>query len=108
MTLPAVAGPRLLHVAAAPEDSVNADGHVVAYADQEMARREREAAEVRFGDPVKEIVLEADGFGADLIVFVSWGERDLGGLVPDGTADRVTRRTETAVLVLRPGPNAYA
>lgn len=116
---------RLLHVAAVPENIVTADGHVVAYADQELTRRELEASDylrtvearldggvvervVRFGDPVEEIALEAEGFGADLIAFITSCRRDVGRLVLGGTAERVTRRTKTAVLVLRPGPDAYA
>lgn len=110
---------RLLHVAPVPENIVNADGHVIAYADQEMARLEVEAADylqtaearldgsavertVRFGDPVEKIVLEADGFGADLIVFISSCKRGLRRLVLGGTAEQVARRTDTSVLVLRP------
>lgn len=110
---------RLLHVAPVPEILVNPDGHVIAYADQEMARLEVEAVDylqtaearlngcaveraVRFGDPVEEIVLEADGFGTDLIVFISSCKGGLRRLVLGGTAEQVARRTDTSVLVLRP------
>ena len=76
---------RLVHVAPIPHERVTHDGRVVAYVSQEMERVERErhralqSAEavldgvpvetvVRFGSPVREILIEADAFGADVIV----------------------------------------
>jgi nucleotide-binding universal stress UspA family protein len=79
---------RLLHVAPIPERRQGEDGRVIAYADQEMARLEAEARDhfepveatldglpvetvVRFGDPVAEILTEAESFGADLIAMTT-------------------------------------
>jgi nucleotide-binding universal stress UspA family protein len=107
---------RLLHVAPVPTERVSDDGRVVAYASQEMeriefARREcLRSAEaelegvpvesmVRFGDPVGEILLEADTFGADLIALSSrqrgWVRRMFGGVVA-----RLLRRSSVPVLLL--------
>lgn len=116
---------RLLHVAPVPDNIVNDDGRIVAYADQEMARVEVDAAEylqtvearldgatvervVRFGDPVEEIVREGDAFDAELIAFISSHKGGLRRLVLGGTAEQVARRTDTSVLVLRPGVYMYA
>jgi universal stress protein A len=110
---------RLLHVAPPPDNVVNADGLVVAYADQEALRMEAEALDylrtmevafdgvpvetsVRFGDPVTEILREAEAFGADLIALTSGPRRPLTRLVLGGTAEQVSRRTGAAVLVFRP------
>lgn len=110
---------RLLHVAEVPDNVVNDEGLVVAYADQEMTRQEMEGADylrsvearlegsavesvVRFGDPVEEIAREAETFVADLIVFITSHRRGLGRLVLGGTAERVIRKIMTPILVLRP------
>jgi len=75
---------RLLHVAPVPHNLVSASGRVIAYADQVMGRVDAEwlsylgrvaatlhdtATEciVRFGDPAREIVAEAEAWGAELI-----------------------------------------
>jgi nucleotide-binding universal stress UspA family protein len=105
---------RLLHVAPIPSERVADDGRLVAYASQEMervesARREyleTAAAElegvpvesvVRFGDPVREILLEADAFGADLIAVRGrgWLRHALGGVV-----GKLFRRSDVPVLFL--------
>jgi len=56
---------------------------------------------VRFGEPVEEILIEADAFGADLIALST----DAGGWRPKflgrGIADRVVRRAAVPVLLLR-------
>ena len=81
---------RLLHVA--PESSAvhDSEGRVIAYADQEAASRTCEGLDflralevhfgdvplesvVRFGDPVAQILDEAEAFGADLIVVSTAG-----------------------------------
>jgi nucleotide-binding universal stress UspA family protein len=75
---------RLLHVAPVPHNLVSESGRVVMYADQEMGRLDAHwsaylagvaatlhdsAVEyvVRFGDPVHEIVAEAEAWDAELI-----------------------------------------
>src|SRR5918992_1034145 len=75
---------RLLRVFPVPEMVVAPNRRVVAYVDQQMARLTAAGmthlktvesrfngvameSVVRFGDPVEEILLEADAFGADLI-----------------------------------------
>ncbi|MBI2215786.1 MAG: universal stress protein [Candidatus Rokubacteria bacterium] len=109
---------RLLHVAPHAESVVDADGNVLAYADQEAARLEAEASDylstveaqfdgvpvewaVRSGDPVSEILLESEAFGADLIAFTTCCPHRLTRLVLGSTADQVCRRTDAAVLVYR-------
>lgn len=111
---------RLLHVAPVPSNVVSPEGRVVAYTDQEMARLEAEALDylrtvearlegaatecvVRFGDPVQEILHEAEAFGADLIALTTSHHRGIRGLILGGTATQVCRRTEAPVMVLRPG-----
>src|SRR5262249_4935595 len=86
--LRAGASVRLLHVAPVPEAVRDVHGHVLSYADQEAARLEAEALDylhvveilldgvpvesvVRFGDPVEEILGEADDFGADVIALTT-------------------------------------
>src|SRR3989304_2952040 len=75
---------RLLHVAPLPQALVSETGQVIAYLDQEMERLEAEGMDylravevqlegipvecvVRFGDPVQEILLESEAFGAAVI-----------------------------------------
>jgi nucleotide-binding universal stress UspA family protein len=75
---------RLLHVAPPGQHVTDIDGRLIAYADQEALRLESEGRDyletiaalldgipvettVRFGDPAREILAEADEFGADLI-----------------------------------------
>ncbi|HYB42488.1 MAG TPA: universal stress protein [Candidatus Methylomirabilis sp.] len=107
---------RLLHVAPVPGERVSADGRLVAYASQEMERVEMDRRDhlkmaeaelegvpvesvVRFGDPAREILVEADAFGADLIAVTDhrrgWLRRLLGGVV-----DAVLRRSPVPVLLL--------
>ena len=109
---------RLLHVAPPPRRVIGDDGHVVAYADQESARLEAEALgyldgvapllggvaverSVRFGDPVEEIVAEADESDAATIALTAGYHRSLGRVLRGGTARRVSRRTTRPVLVVR-------
>lgn len=109
---------RLLHVAPVPESVIAEDGRTVSYADQETDRvafqrlRELERVQtelagvpveraVRFGDPVEEIVLEAEDFDADLIALVSPRRGRVGRfLIPD-VADKVARKAPSPVLVLQ-------
>lgn len=106
---------RLLHVATLPGNVVAKDGKVVAYADQEMERLEREgrgrlqgladrlglAAEcaVRFGDDVEEILREAEAYGADLIAVSTAGRSGLKRTVLGSVAEQVFRRARAPVLL---------
>src|SRR5919197_1584737 len=79
---------RLLHVKPVPNNVVSDSGRVVAYTDQEMTRLEAEGLTyldaiapllqgvpvervVRFGDPIREILVEAETFGADIIALTT-------------------------------------
>ncbi len=109
---------RLLHVAPAPELQVDEDGRVIAYADQELTRLEAEGVDylqtvelqfdgvpvecaVRFGDPVEEILLEADAFGADLIAVTTAGRSGIKRTVLGSVAEQVFRKAEGPVLLFR-------
>lgn len=111
---------RLLHVAPLPGNVVTDEGHVVAYADQEAARLEAEALDylsvmevklggvptecvVRFGDPAREILLEADAFGADLVALTMRGVKRFGRVVRGGVTGQIARKATPPVLMLRPG-----
>jgi nucleotide-binding universal stress UspA family protein len=110
---------RLLRVEPLPDNCVDSDGRVVAYADQEMARFEAEALDylrtvttrlgglpvescVRFGDPLTEILKEADAFDADLIAVTTAGKSGLGRVVLGSVAERVFRKAQMPVLLYRP------
>ena len=111
---------RLLRVMSVPEMKVARYGRVIAYADQEMARLQGEAmddldvikaqldgipveAVVRFGAPVAEIALEAEVFGADVIVLTSSHRGPLARLFRSDVSNRVVRKSRVPVLVLRSG-----
>lgn len=110
---------RLLHVAPTPENVVDVEGRMVAYADQEMQRLEGEALDylhtqalrlsgaevecgVRFGDPIEQIMEEAEAFAADLIAFTTSARSRVRRLLVGSTAERVVARTDASVLVVRP------
>lgn len=110
---------KLLHVAAMPENQYAAD-HLVAYADQEVARLEAEHLDylatvegrlpqvpvermVRFGDPVDEILQEADQWGADLIAVTTAGRSGLGRVVLGSVAEHVFRKATLPVLLFHAG-----
>jgi nucleotide-binding universal stress UspA family protein len=107
---------RLLHVASMPENQYGKDGYLVAYADQELARLEAEhldylgtvevqltdvpiARAVRFGDPVHEILLEAELWGADLIAVTTAGWSGLGRIVLGSVAEQVFRKAVMPVVL---------
>ncbi len=111
---------RLLHVAPEPRDCVDASGRVVAYLDQEMARLGNEALDflravevhfdgvrvesvVRFGDPVSEILREAEAFDADLIALTTKGHGSISRTLLGSVSEQVFRKAETPVLLLRAG-----
>ena len=112
---------RLLRVMPLPNNCVDVDGRVVAYADQEMERLEAEGLDylrtvetrlgglpieshIRFGDPLDEILKEADDFDADLIAVTTAGRSGLGRAVLGSVAERVFRKAGTPVLLYRPSP----
>jgi nucleotide-binding universal stress UspA family protein len=109
---------RLLHVGPLHDNIVGDDGRLVAYADQETRRLDAEARDflqvvaialdgvpvefsVRFGDPSREILDEADVFGADLIALGVAPRRHFWEL--EGVADQVFRRSTMPVALLRAG-----
>jgi universal stress protein A len=111
---------RLLHVAPRPGNPVDSERRVAVYAGHERERLEAEALDylntvelqfdgipvesaVRFGDPVDEILLEAETCGADLIALTARDAHPLTGLVLAGTTEQVCRRAEVPVMVFRPG-----
>lgn len=110
---------RLLHVAPIPDAVRGTDGRIVSYADQETARLEAEAIDylrtieaqldgvavecaVRFGEPLAEILADAEAFGADLIVLTTAGGNPMGRVLRGSLAERLLHETPVAVLVLRP------
>lgn len=109
---------RLLHVAPVPDNLVS-DGWIIAYADQEGARLEAKGMDylsaiearlgvptecaVRFGDPVTEILREADAFAADLIVVSTRAPHGFAGLRLGRVAERILRKATAPVLVYRTG-----
>jgi nucleotide-binding universal stress UspA family protein len=114
---------RLLHVAPTPDNVVSAEGRIVAFADQELARMEAEALDylrtiearlegaavetaIRFGEAVHEILREAEEFEADVIVLTTGYHRTLNRLILGSTAEQVCRKTEVDVVMFRPGAAA--
>jgi nucleotide-binding universal stress UspA family protein len=109
---------RLLRVFPVPERVVGDHGRTVAYADQEMARLTVEGLEdlqrveaemtgvpveavVRFGDPVEEIVHEAEAFHADLIALGADHQGYLRAALAPGVAERVSYKATVPTLTLR-------
>jgi nucleotide-binding universal stress UspA family protein len=109
---------RLLHVAETPTSVVDVDGRVIAYADQETLRLDAEARDyletialrldgvpvevaVRFGDPARGILAEADDFGADLIALGVGPRRRVR--LGRGVAGRIVRRADIPVAIFRAG-----
>ena len=111
---------RLLEVFPVPERIVGPHGRVVAYVDQETQRltavgvADLRTAEtyfhdvpvestVRFGDPIEEILREADAVDADLIALVAPEGNRLRRVLSADVADRVARKASIPTLLLRPG-----
>jgi nucleotide-binding universal stress UspA family protein len=109
---------RLLHVARIPELVVGPYGRTVAYVDQQMARVTEDTlrdlthieaqfvgvpveSTVRFGDPVEEILLEAEAFDADLIALATSRRSRLSTVFATGVAEQVVRKASIPALVLR-------
>jgi nucleotide-binding universal stress UspA family protein len=109
---------RLMHVAPVPENLVSHEGRTVVYADQEMSRLEAEGLDylravevhfegaavdsvVRFGEPLKEILLEADAFDADMVAVTPSGKGGLSRALLGSVAEQVFRKAPMAVLLYR-------
>ncbi len=109
---------RLIHVQPVPERIVGSHGRTIAYADQEMERLTSEGlarmtlarheldglpveSVVRFGDPMEEILLEADAFGADLIAVTTDGRSRITSALRPGLGERLLRQAPVPVLLLR-------
>jgi nucleotide-binding universal stress UspA family protein len=109
---------RLLHVAPLPDTIVDDDGRVLAYVDQEGERLEAEALDflhaasigleglavecgVRFGDPVEQILEEAEAWGADLIAMTTRGRGCIERALMGSVAEQVFRKAPTAVTLYR-------
>jgi nucleotide-binding universal stress UspA family protein len=109
---------RLLRIFPVPDAVIGTHGRTVAYSDQEMARLTGEALDelahveaaldrvpvetvVRFGDPVDEIVLEAEAFDADLIALVASPRDRVREALAPGVAARVARKASVPTLVLQ-------
>jgi nucleotide-binding universal stress UspA family protein len=114
---------RLLHVAPVPDNRVDAEGRVIAWPAQEVTRLEAEGRDylqtlelqlpgvpvecvVRFGDPVEEILLEAEVFGADLIVVSTAGRSGIARAVLGSVAQQVFGKAKTPVVLFRAGSTA--
>ena len=108
---------RLVRIFPVPSEVMTPQGWMVASMDQEMARLESRAladfapAEielaglpvetvVRYGDPVDEIALEAEAFGADLIALGTGRRGRLRAALSPGVAQQLQSRTDTPTLVL--------
>jgi nucleotide-binding universal stress UspA family protein len=108
---------RLLRVAPIPERVVGPYGRTIAYVDQEMERITAAGLDdlspiearfvgvpvestVRFGDPVEEILVEAEAFDADLIAMAAPRRSRLRALVSAGVAERVIRKAPIPTLML--------
>jgi nucleotide-binding universal stress UspA family protein len=109
---------RLLHVAPLPDTIVDDDGRVLAYADQEGERLGAEALDflhaasiglegvaaecgVRFGDPVEQILAEAEEWDADLIAMTTRGRGCIERALMGSVAEQVFRKAPMAVTLYR-------
>ena len=111
---------RLLHVAPIPDAIIGSDERVAASIYEETARLEAQGMDylatvaarfegipvetvVRFGNPVTMILDDAEIFGADLIALTTRKRNLVSAVFPNRVADRVSRRTDTPVFVMRVG-----
>jgi nucleotide-binding universal stress UspA family protein len=58
---------------------------------------------VRFGDPVPEILREADLFAADLIAMATGRSSGLCHVLRSSVPEQLLRRASGAVMLVRPG-----
>jgi len=61
---------------------------------------------VRFGDPVAQILDEAEVFGADLIVVGTAGRSGIGRVLLGSVAERVFGKATVPVMLIRPPATA--
>jgi nucleotide-binding universal stress UspA family protein len=87
---------RLLHVAPVPDNVVTAQGRTVAFADQEVDTA------VRFGDPVEEILSEAEAFDADVIAVVTTCRSGVKRALLGSVAEQLPGKAAATVLPIRP------
>lgn len=109
---------RLVRVFAVPAEVVDSEGHVRAYSHQQMERLTSEGMNdlariearlegipvesvVRFGEPVEEILLEAEAFDADLIALAGSTHGRLRTALVPGVAERLEQRSAVPTLTLR-------
>jgi nucleotide-binding universal stress UspA family protein len=114
---------RLLHVAPEPSAVQDAYGRDVVYADQETESLISEGVDflrtlevhfsgvpvesvVRFGEPVAQILDEAEAFRADLIVVGTAGRSGIGRVLLGSVAERVFGRATVPVMLVRPPASA--
>jgi nucleotide-binding universal stress UspA family protein len=108
---------RLLRVYPVPEHVVGPRG-TISYVDQEMDRLTGEGVDemrpleeqlddvavetvVRFGEPVPEILLEAEAFDADLIAVTANRRGHVARALAPGVSDRLLASSDVPVLLLR-------
>ena len=108
---------RLVHVAGSVEAIRGMDGQILAFADQVTASIEHQQAAyfarlrarlpgvrvegtVRFGDPVTEIVEEAEAVGADVIAFAAPAKHRMARWLRRTIPHRVARTTTIALLMI--------
>jgi nucleotide-binding universal stress UspA family protein len=108
---------RLLRVFPVPDRVIGSHGRTVAYSDQEMARLTAEGMSnlgrieaqldgisvesvVRFGEPVEEILLEAEAFEADLIALAASNRGRVRSVLMPDVAERVARKGPVPTLTL--------
>jgi nucleotide-binding universal stress UspA family protein len=113
---------RLVRVFPVPREVVDSEGRVVAYGHQQMERLTSEGlndlarveaqldgipveAVVRFGEPVEEILLEAEAFGADLIALAAHPRGRLRAALAPGLAERLEGKATVPILTLREPSN---
>ena len=109
---------RLLHVAPPPDNVLDEERRILAYADQEGERLEIEALDylrrasagigdvavecaVRFGNPVREILEDAEAWQADLIAMATRGRGSLSRVLLGSVAEHVFRRSTAPVMLVR-------
>jgi nucleotide-binding universal stress UspA family protein len=109
---------RLVRVFPVPAEVVDSDGRIVAYGHQQMERLTSEGLDdlarveaqlggipvetvVRFGEPVEEILIEAEAFGADLIALAAPARGRLRTALAPGVAERLEQKASVPVLTLR-------
>lgn len=111
---------KLLHVAPVPDNLYGDDDHLIAYADQEISGLESQYLDylaavevclgdvpveraVRFGDPVREILREAEQWDADLIAVTTASRNGLERMVLGSVAKQVFRKAGVPVVLYHGG-----